>query len=75
MGFFIMAIKTTLEQLEEVQEAISALMSGQEITIDGKKWVMADLSALEAREDKLLARYHRENGGGLSVNYGLPRRD
>lgn len=75
MGFFIMAIKTTLEQIEEVQEAITTLMSGQEVTVDGRKWVMADLAALETREEKLLSRYRRENGGGLSINYGLPRRD
>jgi hypothetical protein len=33
MGFF-MAIKTTLEQLEEVQSAISNIMLGQEVTHD-----------------------------------------
>ncbi len=70
-----MAIKTTLEQIEEVQAAITMVMAGQEVAAMGKKWVMADLAALETREEKLLARYRRENGGGLSINYGLLRRD
>ena len=42
---------------------------------DGKRWSMPDLHALEAREEKLLARYRRENGGGLTINHGIPRRD
>ena len=70
-----MAIKTTLEQIEEVQAAITGVMSGQDVTYNGKRWTMPDLRALEAREEKLLARYRRENGGGLSINHGIPRRD
>ena len=71
-----MAIKTTLEQIEEIQAAITAVMSGQDVTMpDGKRWTMADLRALESREEKLLARYRRENGGGLTINHGIPRRD
>ena len=71
-----MAIKTTLEQIEEVQSAISQVMTGQEVSMpDGKKWRLADLPALEAREEKLLARYRRENGGGMTINHGIPRRD
>ncbi|WP_419663224.1 hypothetical protein Dvar_36280 [Desulfosarcina variabilis str. Montpellier] len=72
-----MAIKTTLEQIEEVQAAISAIeTSGQDVTMsDGKRWTMANLSTLYAREEKLLARHRRENGGGLTINIGGPRRD
>ena len=63
-----MPIKTTLEQLEEVQTAISAIMLGQEIIQDGNTWRMADLDALQRRESILLKRYRAEQGGGLSVN-------
>ncbi len=66
-----MAIKTTLEQLEEVQTAISNVMSGQDVTIDGKRLTRADLSALSAREEILLKRYKSETGtGGPSINRG-----
>jgi len=71
-----MAIKTTLEQIEEVQTAISAVMNGQEVAMPGgKRLTLADLSALERREERLLARYRREQGTGLAINYGIPRRD
>ncbi len=70
-----MAIKTTLEQLEEVQAAISAVMTGQSYSIAGRSLTRADLGALEDREEKLLARYKSEQGtGGLAFNVGIPRR-
>ena len=71
-----MAIKTTLEQLEEVQAAISALVTGgQDVTINGKRLTMANLKDLEAREEKLLSRYRIETGtGGPCINVGIPRR-
>lgn len=60
-----MAVKTTQEQLEEVQDAITALMTGaQSYTIAGGMSVTrADLAALNQREEVLLARYQREQGG------------
>jgi len=71
-----MAIKTTLEQIEEVQSAISNVMDGQEVSVaGGKRLTLADLSALEKREERLLARYRQENGQGLSRNYGIMRRN
>ncbi len=70
-----MALKTTLEQLEEVQSAISNVMTGQEVFIAGKRFTLANLKDLEAREQRLLARYHQEQGRGMAINYGLPRRD
>lgn len=70
-----MAVKTTLEQLEEVQAAITAVMSGQEVSLSGKRWRAADLDALNKREEMLLARYHRENGGGLTSVTGIIKRD
>lgn len=72
---FRMAIKTTVEQLEEVQAAITKVMAGQDVTIDGKRITRADLAALSAREDKLLARYKSEQGtGGPRVNRGIIER-
>ena len=70
-----MAIKTTLEQIEEVQEAIAAVMSGQSFTQGGKQLTMASLTNLTDRETMLLARYRRETGRGAAVNVGTLRRD
>lgn len=66
-----MAVKTTLEQLEEVQTAISNVMKGQSGTWDGKSVTMADLAVLTTRETLLLTRYRAEQGGGLTVNQGV----
>ena len=63
-----MAIKTTLEQLEEVQASITKVMAGQSGTWDGKQLTLADLSTLTSRESLLLARYNSEQGGGLTRN-------
>ena len=71
-----MAIKTTLEQIEEVQTTISNVMEGQEVRLPGgKSLTLADLGALERREERLLARYKQESGQGLTRNYGIPRRN
>jgi len=70
-----MAVRTTLEQLEEVQTAITAVMSGQDITLDGKRIARANLDILHKREEILLARYKTEQGtGGLRVNVVIPKR-
>ena len=71
-----MAIKTTTEQLEEVQTAISSIMSGaQEVWVGGKKYVAPDLDVLNRREEMLLRRYRSEQGsGGIAINVGIPRR-
>ena len=60
-----MAVKTTEAQLEEVQAAITALMSGsQSYSISGGLSVTrADLGALTQREEILLLRYQQEQGG------------
>jgi hypothetical protein len=69
-----LALKTTLEQLEEVQTAISNVMLGQDVTIEGKRLTLADLAALERREEKLLARYRAEAGtGGPAFNTAMPK--
>ncbi len=72
-----MAIKTTLEQIEEVQAAISEVMTSQELRAGGASGSIkrAELDQLEAREEKLLARYRIEQGtGGPAFNYGVVRR-
>jgi hypothetical protein len=70
-----MAIKTTLEQIEEVQAAITKVMAGQDVTIDGMRLTRANLVDLERREEKLLARYRVESGtGGFCMNTAMPRR-
>jgi len=73
-----MAVKTTLEQLEEVQAAITEVMTSQEHDLGGEAGRIrrANLAALERREEKLLARYRAEQGtGGPAINVGVPRRD
>jgi len=69
-----MAVKTTLEQLEEVQTAISQVMQAQEVGRSGKTHRLADLNALQAREKMLLAKYNREQGRGSRQNIGIPGR-
>lgn len=70
-----MAVKTTLEQLEEVQAAISKVMAGQDVTINGNRMVRANLDFLTKRETMLLQRYKAEQGSGPAINIGIPRRD
>jgi len=71
-----MALKTTLEQIEEVQAAITSVMSGQSGTWGDKSVTMADLNALNMRESMLLKRYKQETGiGGLKINQGIIKRD
>jgi len=55
-----MALQTTAEQLEAVQTAITAVMSNQSYTIDGRTFTRASLRDLQDREDILLKRYNRE---------------
>lgn len=55
-----MPIKTTLEQIEEVQEAISAVMSGQSYIINGRHMTKANLADLTAREELLLNRFKKD---------------
>ena len=70
-----MALKTTLQQLEDVQAAISAAERGQSYTVDGLTVTRGNLAALYARETMLLDRYRRETGGGSCTNTAIPRRN
>jgi hypothetical protein len=75
MGLF-MALKTTLEQIEEVQAAITEVMTSQSLSHSGGTVSRANLAELQAREEKLLARYRIEQGtGGPTVNIGTMRRE
>ena len=71
-----MAIKTTLQQLEEVQAAITKILEyGQDVTKAEKRILRARLSHLTKREDDLLVRYRAETGtGGASINVGIIKR-
>jgi len=62
--------RTTAEQLEEVQAAISRVLKGQSWSADGVTYTLADLAALQAREEAVLKRYRSEQpaGGGLTIN-------
>lgn len=74
-GFF-MAIKTTLEQLEEVQEAITEVMTSQELTSGPDlRVVRAKLEGLSKREEILLARYRAETGDSSLKTIGIMRRN
>jgi len=70
-----MAIKTTLEQIEEVQAAITKVMAGQSATAGGITVTLANLAALERREEKLLTKYRAESGdvGPAPVEHVLRR--
>lgn len=67
-------MKTTTEQLDEVQEAISKVMTGQSGSWGDKTVSFADLAALTARENSLLERLSTESRGGLTRNVGVIRR-
>lgn len=70
-----MAIKTTLEQLEEVQAAITAVMAGQSYSIGGRSVTKVNMKWLSEREETLLQRYKREQGtGGPAINIGIMQR-
>ncbi len=67
-----MALKTTKEQLEEVQAAISAVYSGQSGSWGDKSVTMADLDAMRKWEAELWKRYNKETGAtGLKRNRGI----
>ncbi len=69
-----MAIKSYTEQLEEVQTAISKIISGaQAYSVGGRSLTRADLATLQEREKYLRAMVDREtnNNGNITVTYGI----
>lgn len=59
-----MALKTTLEQIEELQTAISKVLKSQEYQTGDSRNKRALLSELTAREKQLLDRYYNEQAAG-----------
>jgi len=51
-----MALKTIGAQLEEIQTAITAVMSGQKYDIAGRSMTKANLEELSNREEMLIKR-------------------
>lgn len=59
-----MAILTTLAQLEQVQTAITEILtSGQSYALGARALTRADLLVLQKREETLLNRYRTETAG------------
>lgn len=68
-----MTLKTYTEQLEEVQAAISAIMTGsQSYQIAGRSLTRGDLKTLLSEETRLRAMVKRDTAGGISVYGGTP---
>jgi len=65
----MMAVKTTLEQLEAVQTAIAEAEEAQSMSSGGQSHVKANLDVLYKRETDLLARYKLESGTGYARTY------
>lgn len=68
-----MAIKTTLEELEEVQAAITKVRHAQSGGRGDKTLQRANLAELWKEQEILLARYKAEQGtGGIpAINIGI----
>lgn len=70
-----MATKSFQEQLEEVQAAITTIVTkGQSYTIEGRTYTRADLNALIRYEKYLRTQADRASDGGIRVYRGAPWR-
>ena len=68
-----MTIKTYTEQLEEVQAAISAIVTGAQSYSKGERSATrGDLKTLMAEEKRLRMMVNRETAGGIAVYGGTP---
>ena len=66
-------IKTYEDQLVEVQEEITAILTGaQEASYNNQKVRKADLSALQAREEYLQKQIALKKRGGIPVRGATP---
>jgi len=61
-----MAIQTTLEQLEEVQTAITECLKAQSVGAGDKTILRAQLASLNVREEMLWKRYNEETAASAS---------
>ena len=68
-----MAIKTTRQQLEEVQAAIERVLQSQEMGYDMDRVKRPDLATLYKREDELTKRLASEEGRPFAINTGILR--
>lgn len=66
-----MAIKTTQQQLEEVQAAIEQVLASQEMGWGPDRVKRPDLDTLYKQEARLRKRLAAEQGQGLAVNTGI----
>jgi hypothetical protein len=57
-----MALKTALEQLIEVQAAITAVLNNQSYTLDGRTVSRAQLKDLYSMQKDLQKQYNNESG-------------
>ena len=66
-------MKSLEEQLTEIQQAISDIVTGaQEAWYNGQKVRKADLTILENRENTLLRRLRRKSTGEIRVRNIIP---
>jgi hypothetical protein len=68
-----MTIKTYEQQLEEVQQAITDILTGaQEASYNGQRVRKADLDMLAKYEESLRKKIAARNRGGIRVRGGVP---
>ncbi len=68
-----MAVLTYAAQLEEVQTAITAILSGaQSVSSTGRSYTYANLKDLQERETYLRRMTDRETNGGITIKQGTP---
>lgn len=68
-----MATKTYQTQLEEVQAAITAILTNaQSVEINNRKYSYATLEKLEAMETRLRRAVERETRGGIRMRGATP---
>lgn len=65
--------QTAAEQLEEIQTAISRILThGQAFEVNGRVYRRADLATLYKQEERLKALVAREARGGIKVRRVVP---
>ncbi len=66
-------MKSYQEQLNEVQEAITGILTGaQEATYNGQRVRKADLDMLQKREQWLINQIAMQKRGGIRVRTAVP---
>lgn len=68
-----MAVKTTQQQLEEVQAAIEQVLASQEMGWSSDRVKRPDLETLYKQEDRLRKRLAAEQGQTFASSTGLVR--